>query len=461
MEAASGAMRVTLWVTLCPCWAFSMTQACAVFCEDLLSHFLFPCPTADAIKGTPPGGLVSAAAGAVGRHVYLFGGFSGHVHDEMYRVTLPTNFCNTILRRSECTSTIGCSWCQLHSVLGNVTQPTNQSACYPVGQSVPAVCHAVVNITLVEFENGSACNSTVFARRACDTYHQCSACVASFPGAHGASGSCQWCYGCSNDGKCVSPGTNCDQVIRDPGCRYMPWTKPEQCIENGCEASTCAECTSQAKPKCVWTPQLLWKADGWRTVGGDYPWSCFLESTSKKPNVRLDIVSPPQPCPAPCTRHADCQSCLNSKGILLCLGWVGLGLAWFCSGFVHIHFIVPSFTLHYSTLLYSTLLYSTPLHSTPLYSTLLYSTLLYSTLLYSTLLYSTLLYFTLLYYTLFYPILLYSALLYSTLLYSTLLHSTLLHSILPYSTLLCSTSLYSTPLYSTLIYSNLIYSTLF
>ena len=69
----------------------------------------------------------------------------------MFRLTLPSDLCQAFTSKENCTAVKTCSWCEVHNVTQqeNVTIPTNQSACYSVSSSVPAVCHAEPNVTQV------------------------------------------------------------------------------------------------------------------------------------------------------------------------------------------------------------------------------------------------------------------------------------------------------------------------
>ena len=268
------------------------------------------------MEGETPSGLVAGAATTVRGSVYLFGGFNGEAQDELYRVTLPSDFCHAISAKDKCTSTPGCSWCQVYKQSGNTSQPTNQSACYSVLLQVPQVCHAQVNVTHVEFVNGTQCHVSVAASRACDTYYSCSACLKKHPGAHGASAKCKWCVNCRSGGKCVNTGDNCDAVHPCSNTKQMSLKTSQKCIENGCEAASCSSCKSNNL--CLWTPKLHWTTEALRTLRatGYFPWSCFQKAPVS--NETLAISSPPDACPVSCTHYTDCGTCLNAKGMLSC-----------------------------------------------------------------------------------------------------------------------------------------------
>ena len=103
--------------------------------------------------GSKPGGLLSAAAVAISDKVYMFGGFDGQTQGLMFRFTLPTDLCQGVTSKEDCTAVKTCSWCEVHNVTqgGNVTVATNKSACYSVTSPLPALCHAEANVTQVNF----------------------------------------------------------------------------------------------------------------------------------------------------------------------------------------------------------------------------------------------------------------------------------------------------------------------
>lgn len=247
-----------------------------LFSHQLLSYniqcnywHLFP---DQSLLGSKPGGLLAAAGVSVGNRVYIFGGFNGQTQAAMSQLTLPSDLCQAITSKEKCVAVKICSWCEVLNVTqgGNISMPTNQTACFLTGSSVPVTCHAEPNASWVVFNNSSDCSMP--SKLPCDSFYSCSACLASFPFSE-LRQQCQWCVGCPHNGECISRSGACHSSCQ------LPLRSSTSCVSDQSHY---------------------------------YEWNCFRHSLAQQANIT--IKSPPDNCPQLCSTHTNCTSCLSSKG---------------------------------------------------------------------------------------------------------------------------------------------------
>ncbi|KAG7311412.1 hypothetical protein JYU34_002454 [Plutella xylostella] len=230
-------------------------------------------------------------------HIYIVGGWTGSAHCQVTRVSLPEDLCSLwSSSKLVCRSHMGCSFCSG----GNFTK------CYSVDKP------GCEGSDRVSTNSGSACDASLVARRACENYTTCAACLAAWPLYPGERPACRWCESCAAAvGECVPTDESCTSIKCNAGTSYI--SNAGQCPELRCAAASCEACVS---PRCTWTRHAYKQGQITRISEPVEPveifnWTCALIEEPGRTNLRPKTKDQ---CPMKCHMYDDCTSCLSSDG---------------------------------------------------------------------------------------------------------------------------------------------------
>ncbi|XP_046676550.1 multiple epidermal growth factor-like domains protein 8 isoform X2 [Homalodisca vitripennis] len=231
---------------------------------------------------------------------YVMGGFAGGIQSHVTRISLPSDLCRLWTNKDKCRSFLGCSYCAVISETGNST-----SYCYSNSRgAISDPCRGLEGTH--KTNNGVMCNREFLGQRTCEQYTTCTDCLARWPSHWDEPPVCKWCGKCSR-ARCVPATADCD---RDNKCRVV--TNVTQCAETQCAASDCNKC--HALGNCLWTRQAMLTTEQGVKVTEDpiYDWSCVTQEFTSRISIPMKTSS--AVCPARCSEHKDCDSCLTSQG---------------------------------------------------------------------------------------------------------------------------------------------------
>ncbi|GFW79513.1 multiple epidermal growth factor-like domains protein 8 [Trichonephila clavipes] len=252
------------------------------------------------VAGKWPEPFVGGAAATANGEFFFYGGVEGELH----RLILPADICLLFTtNRVACMQQTGCAFCSLSGNGGNQTfcfsqDKHSQSQCYnPKEQS--------------RFHQAVHCNAEWIEKRDCHQYTSCTDCVASWPAFKTARQACQWCSNCRT-GRCVPVGSSCEDE-NDCNIPRKIVSEPGMCPLRFCGATDCKKCG--ALGVCIWTRQVLRSGGFGHTLNKMpiYNWVCVMKEIQSAPSFTIESM-PPSKCPAGCSSHPDCTSCLQSQG---------------------------------------------------------------------------------------------------------------------------------------------------
>ncbi|XP_023931409.1 multiple epidermal growth factor-like domains protein 8 isoform X3 [Lingula anatina] len=248
------------------------------------------------------------SAAVVNDSVYVLGGYDSSVMSSLVKLRPPADHCRVHSTKVQCLSTVGCSACVVTS------NETNQTYCYANSAAVPGSCTPVNSSTV--YHQGTVCDANHIASRLCVEYSNCGQCLATWPAHRSVNKVCQWCSNCPV-GRCVTRGLNCTAVYYPPNCRnrlQRTVTGIQSCMESMCQATDCTKCGDLGH--CIWTRQYKRSSEVARTlsVAPIFDWNCFT-NTLLDATPQYNIISmPPHTCPVRCYQHVTCSACLSSSG---------------------------------------------------------------------------------------------------------------------------------------------------
>ncbi|GBM96414.1 Multiple epidermal growth factor-like domains protein 8 [Araneus ventricosus] len=252
------------------------------------------------VIGKWPEPSVGAAATVANGDFYFYGGMEGQLH----RLTMPADICLLFsANRVGCMQQTGCAFCSLS---GN---GVNQTFCFSQDKHSQSQCYNPREQS--KFLQAVHCNAEWIEKRDCHQYTSCTDCVASWPAFKTARQACQWCSNCRT-GRCVPAGSSCEDES-DCNIPRKVINEPGMCPIRFCGASDCKKCGDLRM--CIWTRQVLRSSGFGHTLNKMpiYNWVCVMKEIQAAPSFLIESM-PPLKCPAGCSHHTDCTSCLQSQG---------------------------------------------------------------------------------------------------------------------------------------------------